>query len=295
MSSNILKTLTIALVGVGLVASAPAEARFATRTDPEEPKKTQKAQKKKPAAKKASPAPHAASAVGTPAPVPRQQASSYTEVRSHRVYGPSVGVGYYVAPAPVVVHERRVVQHRVEQRAQRRDPFELRHLELGVTAQPLLDGGVLGLNLLVDWTHTGIDLRFDNLVLAALDGSGRYDAIRLFDATATFGLLIGDRGRLRAHAGLYSALTPDAAFLGPGGGLSASLRFLGPLTAEAAGHLVVFPFTKLDTRAALGLRLGPLEGRLGWRFTVLDDQGRVDGVRNTELIAGPYLGALIVI
>ena len=55
---------------------------------------------------------------------------------------------------------------------------------------------------------------------------------------------------------------------------------LGPFTAEASAQFVVFPFTKIDTRAAMGLRLGPVEGRLGWRFTILDDQGRVDGVRN---------------
>jgi hypothetical protein len=77
------------------------------------------------------------------------------------------------------------------------------------------------------------------------------------------------------------------------GGLSASADLFGPFTAEASAQFVVFPFTKIDTRAAMGLRLGPVEGRLGWRFTILDDQGRVDGVRNVDLMTGPYTGALL--
>ncbi len=292
---NSLKFLGVALVAVGLLSAGPAEARFGKRTDSEKSEKTEKGYRTK---RSRSTGSHSASAVGSQ---PRHQHSGggHVVVRPRpRYYRPWYGWGY--APRQtVIVHDHHYAGQpapapQAEQYVEPYEsPFAVKRFELGGTAQPLLNGSVLGLNLLVDWKSLGIDLRFDTLGLRAEDGSGTIDAIRMFDATATFALIDGENGRLRAHLGAYSAFAPDIAFIGPGGGLSASADLFGPFTAEASAQFVVFPFTKIDTRAAMGLRLGPVEGRLGWRFTILDDQGRVDGVRNVDLMTGPYIGALL--
>ena len=62
----------------------------------------------------------------------------------------------------MIVHEHHHDQPQTEQYAETYEsPFALKRLELGATAQPLLNGGVFGLNLLVDWTRAGMDLRYD--------------------------------------------------------------------------------------------------------------------------------------
>ena len=295
MTPNLLKCFGVALVAAGLLSAGPAEARFGKKTE-----KSEKTESSQPTTKKKarSSGSHSASAVGsrpTRTHVQRDYSPQVVVRPRYRRYHrrPWYGRGY--APRQtVVVHEHHHDdQAPPEQHEEYESPFAVKRFELGGTAQPLLNGSVLGLNLLVDWNRAGMDLRFDNLTLLAEDGSGDRDHIRMFDATATFGLITGDRGRLRAHLGAYTAFAPDISMIGPGGGFSASLDLLGPITTEASAQLVLFPFTKIDTRAAVGLRLGPVEGRLGWRFMILDDQGRVDGVRNVDLMTGPYIGALI--
>ncbi len=296
MTRYLMNCLGAALVAAGLLSAGPAEARFGKKTE-----KTEEVESRQPTKKARPKGSHSASAVGSRPSRTHVQRDHSPRVkvrpryRHHRYRRPWYAWGWGYAPRQtVVVHEHHhAEQPAPEQYEEYESPSAVKRFELGGTAQPLLNGSVLGLNLLVDWTRVGMDLRFDNLSLVAEDGTGGRDHIRMFDATATFGLLTGDRGRLRAHLGAYTAFAPDIAMIGPGGGFSASLDLLGPITTEASAQLVLFPFTKIDTRAAMGLRLGPVEGRLGWRFMILDDQGRVDGVRNVDLMTGPYIGALI--
>jgi hypothetical protein len=229
-------------------------------------------------------------------------------------YGAYVGVGprpyyyypswYAVGPASAVVVEEGVVHRYPDRRdayeyeERRPDPFELYRFELGASlgggAQPNGERtGFFGLNLLVDWRSIGIDVRYDDLAFQSSDAFASVDHVRLFNGTMTFALIDGEHGRLRAHLGAFSAIAPQATFVGPGGGLSLSLDLIGPFTAEGSAQAVIFPFTQFDTRAAMGLRLGPIEGRLGWRYVLLDDQGRLGDGDHMSVSSGPYLGALI--
>lgn len=292
--------LAAVLAGFAIfLAAAPAEARFGKRSS-EEKKAQHKEEKKKSKEKKGSSNTHRAAPVGT-------SSGSNTGSGGGRVHvggnaccvdsGAYVGVGVhththvdhyghygpaYVAPAPYVHQEH----HEEERGVQRVETF--------LTAQPLLNGLVLGAQVRADWKHFGFDVRYDHLALLAEDGTLSFDSIRLLDTTLSLSLLNGDRGRLRAHLGLYSAFAPDIIFVGPGGGLSASMDLFGPFTAEAAGHVVLIPYTKVDTWAGVGLRIGVFEGRGGLRFTMLDDQGRVDGVVNRDVMVGPYVSAGVV-
>jgi hypothetical protein len=252
---------------------------------------------------------HEATAVGVqpgPSAYPRYRNYAGTYVaygpRPYYYYQP----WYAVGPTGAVVVEEGVVHRYPDRRdvyeyedEKRADPFEIYRFELGASlgagAQP--DGqrvGMFGLNLLVDWRSLGIDVRYDDVGFES--GSGAFnsvDHVKLLNATMTFALIDGQHGRLRAHIGAFSAFAPEATFVGPGGGLSLSLDLFGPFTAEGSAQAVVFPFTQFDTRAAVGLRLGAIEGRLGWRYLLLDDQGRLGGDGTPSISSGPYVGALI--
>jgi hypothetical protein len=174
------------------------------------------------------------------------------------------------------------------------EPDRLHRFELFGSAQPAPGAAVLGLGLLADWSRLGVDVRFDQLLFAPAEAGGTVDAVSLFDAQLTLAIASSERARLRGHLGVSSAFAPDVIFVGPSGGLSASAKLLGPLTLDASAQVTLVPYTRLDTRAGLGLRLGVLEVRGGMRLLALDDQGRVDGARHVDLVAGPYLAAGLV-
>ncbi len=53
---------------------------------------------------------------------------------------------------------------------------------------------------------------------------------------------------------------------------------------------MVVPYTQLDAQAGLGLHLGILTLRTGWRWLLLNDRGLVDGEAHQDVFAGPYAG-----
>jgi hypothetical protein len=297
MNAKLLNLIGVVGLAVGLLAATPAHAMPGKHSG-----------------RRASRGYHGATAVGT-GPVGPVAHPSYRGYYGGGYYGAYVGVGprpyfyypwyasypwYAVGPTSAVVVSQGVVNPYPDRRdvyeyqeEKRADPFEIYRFELGATAQPLSNGsGIFGLNLLVDWRSLGIDVRFDDVGIRP-DSLSSVDHSRLLNASMTFPLIDGEHGRLRAHLGAYSLFVPGTTFVGPGGGLSLSLDLFGPFTAEGSAQAVLFPFTQLDSRAAMGLRLGPIEGRLGWRFLLLDDQGRSGDVGNVNVASGPYLGALI--
>lgn len=279
--------LMVGVLGAAL-GPAPAEARFGKKSSPQKVKEQKKKEQKEKAAER-----HAATPVNAgrhSAPPPAYVSGSACCYESYDTV--------YVEPAPVYVSSGYTYYSapaEVYQPAPDPDAYRVHHFEAMGSAQPMLNGAVLGLGLRVDWKRWGIDARYDNVSLLAEDGSLSFDTIRLLDTAVTYSLLEGEKGRLRVHAGLYSAFAPDIIFVGPGAGASVSLNVLGPFTAETGANLVLIPFTKLDAHAALGFRLGFLEARGGVRFTALDDQGRVDGVRNTDVLMGPYVSLGLVL
>ena len=301
-----LARIVTSLAAVGLLlAAGPAEARFGKSSDDGDGKGAKSSRSTRSSDGKASSSnTHAATAVGKPPP--RSHGGRSRGHRHHRtrvVVRPPVVVGHAHIHDPYCGHSHYVHEHHHHAPApppavvtEPEPAHEHRHrFEFFGYGQPMLNGGVLSANMRLEWDRLGMDLRYDHLSLLAEDGSGSFDRIQLFDATMSAAIFRGEHGRVRGHFGLYSAFAPDVTFVGPGGGLSASVNLFGPFTAEAAGHLVLVPFTKVDTWAGLGLRIGALEGRAGMRFTVLDDQGRVDGVVHRDVMAGPYIGVGLVL
>ena len=212
----------------------------------------------------------------------------------YRPYRRSVVI---VQPAPVyasgVVYDTPVVESQPEL-VPAPAPAPM-HLELFGSAQPMLNGAMVGLSMKVEGRSAGVDMRYDHLSLLADDGSDAVDTLHLASAALTWSLLNGEHGRLRVHVGAYAAFAPDVAFVAPGGGFSTSLNLFGPFTAEADAQLALLPFTELDTRAGLGLRLGIVEGRAGMRLVYLNDQGRVDGIAHADAVVGPYVSVGLVL
>lgn len=270
-----------------MFAAAPAQARFGKSSEPEQGETAKRRGKPAKKSEVRTERGHAATAV-------RPRSSTAYVVDDDccydEVYVRPHSHGYVVVqPSPVYVSRGYTRTYQEEEQY-----VPEQRVEAFATAQPMLNGGMLGVNLRVDWARLGVDVRYDGLALWD-DGTWSVDTIHMLDGTMTWSFFASDRGRLRAHLGLYSAFAPDAVFVGPGGGLSASINLFGPLTADAGGHLVLIPFTKLDSYAALGLRLGVLEARGGLRFTVLSDQGRVDGIQHTDVLAGPYISVGVVL
>jgi len=147
------------------------------------------------------------------------------------------------------------------------------------------EGQRLGVNL----QFTSIFIPRDNVSL----GSG-HDTIGLFNLYGTYALISHPHGRLRIEAGLTSAFAPDLTVAGPGGGFSAVI-LLGPVGIEGAIHGTPFPYRQLDWNTGLALNLGPLGLHGGWRRIYLDDKGLVDGIRNTDVFSGPYLGLTLTL
>jgi hypothetical protein len=295
MNGKLLNLIGVAGIASGLLSATPAHAMFgrhsSSRSHPSRGYRLSSS--------------HEATAVGVqpgPSAYPRYRNYAGTYVaygpRPYYYYQP----WYAVGPTGAVVVEEGVVHRYPDRRdvyeyedEKKPDPFEIYRFELGATlgaaTQPDGQGvGMFGLNLLVDWRSLGIDVRYDDL---ALSSSASVDRIKLLNGTMTFALIDGQHGRLRAHVGAFSYFAPNATFVGPGGGLSLSLDLFGPFTAEGSAQAVIVPFTQFDTRAAMGLRLGPIEGRLGWRYVFLDDQNRLGDGGNQTVASGPYVGALI--
>ena len=162
--------------------------------------------------------------------------------------------------------------------------------DMGLVAQGL----VTGLGLQVDGSQWGFGARLHVMNLATDDGSPGRDTLSLLSLKPGVMVVSRDDLRVRISGGLDVAFAPDAIFVGPGMGASTLVRVLGPLEVEAHTHWTPMPFTQLSAEAGLGLKLGPVRVRAGYRATYLDDHGRVDGHVNREFFSGPYAGLALI-
>jgi hypothetical protein len=172
---------------------------------------------------------------------------------------------------------------------------------LAFQGQAMLDspstpgGGALAFFYAVEGPQVGLLLDSNSMFLRADDGSLDTDALHLIDAHVTYALVSSPHGRLRLEAGLDSAIAPDIAFFGPGGGVSGVIGLFGSTSLEGSLRVTAYPFTKVDWSAGLNIGMGTVALRMGWRQTYLDDQGRVDGVSHEDLLYGPYLGLALAL
>lgn len=158
------------------------------------------------------------------------------------------------------------------------------------------NGSAVGGRIAFEGHRLGVNLQFTE-IFAPIDNvsvSTGTDNIGLFNIYGTYALIAHPNARLRVEAGLTSAFAPNLTVAGPGGGFSAVILF-GPLGIEGAIHGTPFPYRQLDWNTGLALNLGPLGLHGGWRRIYLDDQGLVDGNRNTDVFGGPYVGLTLTL
>ncbi len=152
-------------------------------------------------------------------------------------------------------------------------------------------GTVVGVGLQIDGERFGGGARLHVLSLATDDGSPGHDTIGLLSLKPSMLLVSNKSLSVRVSGGLDMAFAPDALFIGPGIGTSALLRVVGPVKLEASANWTPFPFTQVNGDAGLGVDVGPVRLRGGYRAIYLSDQGRVEAGRiNREFFAGPYAG-----
>jgi hypothetical protein len=161
---------------------------------------------------------------------------------------------------------------------------------MGLEAQALSGGSALALNLGFEGRQWGLAGAMTSMLLPADDGTDTQDRIQLYSAHLTLALLSSERGRLRAEAGVAVAHAPDVTFVGPSIAMSFERCLFGGLDVEGRGQFVPAPHLQLDTQAGLGLHLGVLTLRGGWRWLLLDDRGHVDGESHRDRLTGPYVG-----
>jgi hypothetical protein len=173
----------------------------------------------------------------------------------------------------------------------REESWQPGQTDLTVDAGLVGQGTVVGVGLQVDGKRFGGGARLNVLSLATDDGSPGLDTIGLLSIKPSMLLVSSKSLNVRVSGGMDIAFAPDATFVGPGLGTSALLRVLGPIKLEASAGWTPFPFTQLTGDAGLGVDVGPVRLRGGYRAIYLSDQGRVEAGRiNRELFAGPYAG-----
>ncbi|MBF5045915.1 hypothetical protein FGE12_26125 [Aggregicoccus sp. 17bor-14] len=265
-----------------LLAAPSAEARFGKRSSSEKPAAEKPAQ---------DDAPHAAT---PPGEEPERYEGRGSDRPCRDCDGGSVVAGllFNVFAPP---HATRSHLHVEVNEAPTRSYFPVT-LTLGLEglALPRSEGGGAAARLALEGARWGVSFRVLGLGLRADDGSNATDNLSLADAQLTYALVAMDRVRLRLEAGVNAAHGPDVDFLSPAFGSSLEACVAGPLDVEARLQLVPFPDRVLDAQAGLMLHLGAFALHGGWRGLVLDDAGYVDGVRHTDALGGPYVGASVV-
>ncbi len=164
----------------------------------------------------------------------------------------------------------------------------------GAEAQGYLGGFTLGVAAALEGDRWGFNFAGQNMSLKKDDGTPGFDNLQAFSAHLTFALLTGQYGRLRLEGGADAVMAPELFVIGPTGGISGVWWVGGPFAIEGSVMYTPWPFTQIDGKAGLALGIGAVGLRAGWRFQLLDDQGRVDGVAHTDLYNGPYVGVSIV-
>ncbi|RKH61150.1 hypothetical protein D7X96_32260 [Corallococcus interemptor] len=262
-----------------LLAASPAEARFGKKSpDTSENKKDKDDDQGSSRGSRV----HAATPVVRETHSYRRERPSY----SAHVHGDAVVAAAELltvaveasSPGPaLVVREQRDVQ-----------PLELR-VGLNVGA---LGGGLAGDAFLgIEGEALGIAVQGTQLVLPTDDGTPGTDDLRLATMHLTWAPVSTDRVRWRLEGGVSTAQAPDILFVGPSLATSLEVCVAGPLDLEARVQGTAGTYRQLDASAGLALHLGALMVRGGVRGLVLDDAGRVDGVRHVDRFVGPYAGA----
>lgn len=136
----------------------------------------------------------------------------------------------------------------------------------------------------------GVEGHMAMVTLPPDDGGTRDDDLTLVEAHLTYAFLVHEAVRLRAEAGVSTARTSDATFVGPSLALAVEACVVGPLDVEARAQLTPVPYLQVDATAGLALHLGALVLRGGWRGFLLDDLGSLDGVAHQDRLHGPFVG-----
>ncbi|HET9451560.1 MAG TPA: hypothetical protein VFO83_11780 [Aggregicoccus sp.] len=265
----------LASLALLLLLAAPAEARFGKRSRPAPPSAS---------------APHAATPPEAEEEHPDDEHPDEEEDDAG-CHGCGSGLGFmfslFTAPAHQQAHLASGSAGAVSRGYL---PLSLT-LGLEGLALPRAGGGGAAARLALEGERWGVSFRALGLGLEADDGSWDQDHLSLLEAHVTYALLSTDRLRLRLEAGLHQAQAPDATFLAPSVAGSLEACVVGPLDVELRLQLAPFPHRVLDAQAGLALHLGPFALHGGWRGLVLDDAGLLDGVRHTDALGGPYVGA----
>jgi hypothetical protein len=167
-------------------------------------------------------------------------------------------------------------------------PFYTIHGDLRLDGLGFPGGGSMGTRVIVEGQRIGFAGGFSGVFTQPESGSlvGR----GLLDLHLAFAPISGERGRLRLELGLGALFSSCLNSAGPDVGLSGEVRLIGPFGLEGGVHGVFWPYSAVDWHAALQLSLGMYQIRAGARQVFIDDQGRVDGVRHTVSLVGPWLG-----
>ncbi|QRN98265.1 hypothetical protein JRI60_04125 [Archangium violaceum] len=194
---------------------------------------------------------------------------------------------YYPPPPPPVAVQQEVVEQRQPRETRSRNLMLFR---TGVEGQALGGGAAMALNLGLEGLHWGVGGAMTSMKLPTDDGTAGTDKLELYSVHLTYALLTGDEGRLRAEAGVAGARAPDVALVGPSIALSFERCLFGAMDLEGRAQLVPVPYMQLDAQAGLGLHMGILTLRGGWRWMLLNDRGLAGGDANQDVLSGPYVG-----
>ncbi|MBI3180756.1 MAG: hypothetical protein HYZ28_01290 [Myxococcales bacterium] len=277
----------VALAALATLCAFPAEARFGKRSRPADddeeskPKRQHSASSSSSSSSASSNDEHAATAVGQPAPAHPHRPRAHVRARPRLLFGFSSAA--YVPAPPAAVGSSS-------------PPLESSPLRVTASGDVhgFFGGASLGVGLGFEGERVGLTGNFSHLAVLADDGSGDIDRIQQLNLHLTYALLAGDSGRFRLEAGLDTAVAPDLIAVGPTVGVSGVLWLFGPLALEGSAMLTPFPYRQLEWRGGVGLGLGPVGLRAGWRTLLLDDAGLVDGIAHQDIFSGPYLGLALV-
>lgn len=277
------RTPRLVLVLVAVVSLAPltAEARFGKRNSPGTPSGAGGGGP----SSSASNGNHQASAVGQSPGGGYRSGGGWWGPRSRvRFFG-----GGYVPYAPVAATP--VLLAPSEPQPEYASPLRV---TAGLEAQGYLSGFTLVGQVGVEGERWGFTLAAQNIAIASDTEAFALDMIQQAGAKVSFAFLSGELGRLRLELGADAVFAADLIAVGPTGGFSGVLYLSEMFALEGSFMVTPWPFRQLDGRAGLGVGLGPVGLRAGWRWQVLDDQGLVDGVVHSDLFTGPYVGLAVV-
>ncbi|MBX7116167.1 MAG: hypothetical protein K1X64_17690 [Myxococcaceae bacterium] len=199
---------------------------------------------------------------------------------------------YYVAPPVYVDDAPRYAPQYVEPAPQQVSTVEEQRegrVAVGLEGHFFPQGGNVGATAAFEERRWGFIAQGYHWGLRSLDGSGHLDTMQTASARLTYALVSGPAGRFRLEGGADIANTPDVLMVGPTVGVSGLLN-VSFVSFEASATWTPLPYQQLDLRAGMGVELGILQLRAGYRAQLLSDNGMVDGVDHTELFSGPYAG-----